>query len=213
MNYPFTNAVLDYLAKEKIDTETFVHRINKVLHSYPEHVNEVTFNLLGSHDTPRILTICGENKKLLKLMFLFQLSFTGSPCLYYGDEIGMTGDRDPGCRECMRWDEKKQNRELFAFVQRLIQLRKTSPAFGNGAQLRFLEDGYKENILIYEKKQGEETLLFIMNPDKKEKSLSVSYDSPSSTALDLWTNQEIILTSTGIEVSLDSYDFKVIKIS
>ena len=91
MNYPFTQSALDFFAKGTINADVFAQRISHVLHSYPNNVNEVSFNLLGSHDTPRILTIANENKDRLKLLFLFQLTFIGSPCIYYGDEIGMTG--------------------------------------------------------------------------------------------------------------------------
>src|SRR5690625_6405372 len=80
---------------------------------YPDNVNEVAFNLLDSHDTERILTLADGNLAKVKLLYLFQLSFIGTPCLYYGDEIGMAGDGDPGCRACMIWDENKQNRQLL----------------------------------------------------------------------------------------------------
>ncbi|TWD94527.1 alpha amylase catalytic subunit [Neobacillus bataviensis] len=91
MNYPFTNTSLDFFAKDKINAEEFAQQLTKVLTSYPKNVNEVAFNLLGSHDTPRVLTVCDENIDKLKLLFLFQLSFIGTPCIYYGRRNRING--------------------------------------------------------------------------------------------------------------------------
>src|SRR5690625_6945043 len=125
MNYPFTNGAIDYFAKGEMSAKAFADSISEVIHMYPNNVNEVAFNLLDSHDTPRILTLAAGNLEKVKLLYLFQLSFIGTPCLYYGDEIGMAGDGDPGCRACMIWDENKQNRQLFDYVKQLIKLRKS----------------------------------------------------------------------------------------
>lgn len=113
MNYRFTNAALDFFAKQISTVEKFQNELTKVMQSYPQHVNEVAFNLLGSHDTPRVLTMCQGETQRLKLLYVFQFSFTGTPCIYYGDEIGLTGGDDPGCRKCMEWDSTKQDLDLF----------------------------------------------------------------------------------------------------
>ncbi|WP_079478148.1 glycoside hydrolase family 13 protein [Halobacillus salinus] len=159
MNYPFTNAVLKFFNGE-IPLEAFRNEIMHVEHMYPENVNEVSFNLLDSHDTKRVLTYTEENKEAVKLMYLFQLSYGGSPCIYYGDEIGMTGGDDPGCRKCMVWEEDEQDHDLFSFVQGLIERRKTEPAFGNGGRMTFLDD---DDLLIYEKQSDNQTLRFVVN--------------------------------------------------
>ncbi len=59
------------------------------------------FNLLGSHDTPRILTEFNEDIDKYKIAYRLLFHMLGSVCIYYGDEIGMTGTHDPGCRKCM----------------------------------------------------------------------------------------------------------------
>lgn len=56
-------------------------------------------------------------------MFLF--TYIGTPCVFYGDEIGLTGEGDPDCRKCMEWDRSKQDRELYDFYKLMIALRKT----------------------------------------------------------------------------------------
>jgi cyclomaltodextrinase / maltogenic alpha-amylase / neopullulanase len=163
MNYPFTNSTIDFLAKNIISPQEFTDSIVKVLHMYPKNVNEVAFNLLDSHDTPRILSLAGGNRARVKLLYLFQLSFIGSPCIYYGDEVGMSGGQDPGCRACMIWDETKQDRELFNYVKTLIQWRKNDPVFGNGADFRFIHADDQENYVVYEKFNADKRMVFVLN--------------------------------------------------
>ncbi|NBJ71095.1 MULTISPECIES: glycoside hydrolase family 13 protein [Clostridia] len=172
MNYPFTNSAIDYLAKNTISATTFKNVITKVMHMYPKNVSEVAFNLLDSHDTPRILTLANGNIERVKLLYLFQFSFSGTPCIYYGDEIGMRGGHDPDCRACMEWDEEKQNRELFTYVQRLIHLRKTEPLFGNNAAFRFLYANDKTNTIAYEKYDKQKRLIFLLNAGENEANVA-----------------------------------------
>ena len=163
MNYPFTTSAIDFFAKNKINAESFAQSISKVLTMYPANVNEVSFNLLDSHDTPRILTLANGNIDRVKLLYLFQLSFIGTPCIYYGDEIGMAGGQDPGCRACMEWDEIKQDRKLFHYVKLLIQLRHSDPLFGNGGDFRFIHTENEKNWLLFEKYNAERSLIFVIN--------------------------------------------------
>ncbi|WP_096273915.1 glycoside hydrolase family 13 protein [Paucisalibacillus globulus] len=168
MNYPFTNSAINFFAKEEISAQKFQDSLVKVQHMYPKNVNEVAFNLLGSHDTPRVLTLANENIDRVKLLYLFQLSFIGSPCIYYGDEIGMSGGQDPGCRACMEWEEENQNRELFTYIKKLIEWRKKDPVFGNDAEFRFIHADDKYNYAIYEKFNHEKRMVFILNNSTQE---------------------------------------------
>ncbi|MDV2888510.1 alpha-glycosidase, partial [Alkalihalophilus pseudofirmus] len=77
------------------------------------------------------------------------LTFIGTPCIYYGDEIGMTGEMDPGCRKCMIWDQEQQNRELFEHVRKLIHLRREHPLLANDGELRFVLSGSDDSCLVY----------------------------------------------------------------
>lgn len=174
MNYPFTNGAIDFFAKGEMNATNFAHSITEVLHMYPKNVNEVAFNLLDSHDTPRILTLANREKERVKLLYLFQLSFTGTPCIYYGDEIGMAGGQDPGCRECMEWDESNQDRELFRYVQMLINLRKTDATFGNDGAFQFIHADDERNCIVYEKSDANKRLLFVVNNSEIKAQVPVS---------------------------------------
>ncbi|WP_174614321.1 glycoside hydrolase family 13 protein [Virgibacillus ihumii] len=205
MNYPFTLAALDYLGKRTLNAEQFANQISSVLTSYPENVNEAAFNLLDSHDTERLLTLCDNDKQRAKLLFVMQFSFKGTPCIYYGDEIGMTGGQDPGCRKCMVWNTDEQDLELREFIKKLIQLRKSEPAFGSNGSFRFTESDNESNSIVYEKRFGDEKIVFIINPSNR----SLRRPFHTDNAVNLWTG-EVMKNSSFIDTG--AYDFSVIKI-
>lgn len=209
MNYPFTNGAIEFFAKGSMRAEKFADTITNVLHSYPENVNEAAFNLLDSHDTPRVLTLAGESKEKVKLLYLFQLSFIGAPCIYYGDEIGMTGSQDPGCRKCMIWEEDKQDRDLFRHLQKLISLRKQLPAFGNRSKLRFIEAVNETNHVIYEKTNGDTTLLFFINNSDKEIAIQLPKEFAGKRYRDVWNDVEL---DELFSLPLPSYGFKIVEV-
>lgn len=168
MNYPFTDNAIKFFAQQNITASSFANAINEVVSMYPVNVNEVSFNLLDSHDTPRILTLAENNSNRVKLLYLFQLSFIGTPCIYYGDEIGMDGGEDPGCRACMIWDENKQDKDLFNFVKGLIQLRKSHPIFANEGEFRIIHADDMNNTIIYEKYHPKQQVFIIINNSESE---------------------------------------------
>lgn len=107
MNYAYTDAIKDGLITKKISLEQMVSNINTQLTLYRKQVNQMMFNVLDSHDTPRILTVAKNNKNLMKLVETFTFMQPGVPCIYYGDEYAVTGGMDPECRKVMPWEEKK----------------------------------------------------------------------------------------------------------
>lgn len=91
------------------------------------------YNLLGSHDTPRIQTLVGGQRPLHQLAAVVQFAFPGVPGVYYGDEIGMTDDALLRQRGCMVWDSADWDHDLRAFYRRLIALRRRSAALQTGS--------------------------------------------------------------------------------
>ncbi|SFL42587.1 Glycosidase [Gracilibacillus orientalis] len=203
MNYPFTNSSVEFFATQQMDSQTFADSITDVLHMYPQNVNEAAFNLLDSHDTARILTMAEGNKDQIKLLYLFQLSFIGSPCIYYGDEIGITGGGDPGCRKCMEWNESKQDRELFHFIQKLIKMRQEVSAFGNCAEFRFLT--VDEDVVVYQKQVEEAELIFVLNNSDQTKIIEIE-GLTNRKAIELFSNQEVVVEET--TVTMEAYGYK-----
>jgi glycosidase len=136
MNYPLGFAVSDYFLRKKSTAEQFSAALFRVLSRYSDLHNQAAFNLLDSHDTMRALTAAGGDKLALRNAFTMLFLLPGSPCIYYGTEIGMSGDGDPGCRKPMIWDPQKQDRELLAFFRGLIAFRRKYRALIKTAAIR-----------------------------------------------------------------------------
>lgn len=161
MNYLFRDAVVDWLAKDAIKPSAVDHRMNNMLALYQEAVSQRLYNLLDSHDTARFRYLCAD-KNRHKLAVALQMTFPGCPAVFYGDEVGLSGDNDPGCRMAMEWDERKQDRELLAWYSELIRLRKESPSLRSGwFKTAFTDD--EANVFAFYRFCESETSLVILN--------------------------------------------------
>ncbi len=146
MNYPFYRSVLDFAAEGSISASQFLgnlgfQRGNTHTAAYP-----LLWNLIGSHDTARILHLCGENKQRQKLAAALQLLTPGMPMIYYGDEVAMTGGPDPDCRRGMLWEDARQDKDMLCWYRRLLRLRKEFPGILDGQVVQ--EKAWDEDGLI-----------------------------------------------------------------
>ncbi|MDY8025010.1 alpha-glycosidase [Paenibacillus polymyxa] len=209
MNYPFTYAVNDFFVKKVTDAQSFAFAIGRQLARYPQQASEVAFNLLDSHDTPRLLTLCGDDKRLMRLAALFQFTYTGAPCIYYGDEIGLDGDADPGCRKCMEWDIDKQDRELFDFYRELIALRKGHPVLRDQGSITFLEAQPEGTSLAYERRSEDEVLLVLLNRSDEDHVFEL--DIPEQEWQLAFGESQWSVREKGLLAKLPSYGYAVLK--
>ncbi len=151
MNYPFREAIIDYI---KYGNYKRFYSTCKMLSShYPKHNADLLMNLLGTHDTERILTVLGASsvdgytnaelstkkmtkeeykraKMLLKLAYAIVATVPGVPCIYYGDEAGVEGYRDPFNRLPFPWG--KEDTEILDFYRKIGQIRKNEAVFKDG---------------------------------------------------------------------------------
>lgn len=151
MNYVFRNAILDFCRGQ--DARYTMSAIMSVIENYPRPVLRVLMNSLSTHDTERALTvIAGEplngrdrkwqaetslskeqrerGLKLLRIASAMQYTLPGFPCVYYGDEAGMEGYRDPFNRRCYPWG--REDKELIEWHAKLGNLRKSCSALWDG---------------------------------------------------------------------------------
>jgi len=177
MNYPLTEAILGFAAQEHLDTSIELpgeyqgrlypidgaglrERIS-LLHSLTDPaVTAVQLNLLGSHDTPRLLALCGGDMASVRLAILLQMTLPGAPCIYYGDEIGMDGLMDPDCRRAYPADPSEWEREPCRWTADLIALRHSSRAMRDG-ELTWL--GARGPALAYLRRHGEDAFACVLN--------------------------------------------------
>ncbi len=178
MNYLLRSSLLEWLGKKTITATAFLNNLASLRGKlHPFAYNAMT-NLIDSHDTERFLHTVNEDLNLFKIALTVQFTLNGMPMIYYGDEIGMSGENDPDCRRGMIWDLAKQNQTIKAFYKTLIALRKNHPALYNGEiTMTFSSDS--DNVCAYIKRNEFEELLILLNASDNDfynENLSHGYD-------------------------------------
>ncbi|UQZ33335.1 alpha-glycosidase [Paenibacillus sp. PK3_47] len=143
MNYVLREAVLEFFAQQSTGPIRFMEQVLHQEALYNDQANMGMFQLLGSHDTLRFLTACKEGgrgwdrestaMRRMRLAVFFQMTYTGIPMIYYGDEIGMEGATDPHCRKPMIWQEQEPAGELYKWYKQLISLRRKYDTLQKGS--------------------------------------------------------------------------------
>lgn len=174
MNYLFKDAVTDWLAKERISVQMFDHLVNHMLSLYPDEVNCRMYNLLDSHDTPRFLFDCGGDIRKLKMAVALQMAFPGCPAIFYGDEVGVSGDNDPLCRQAMVWERGQQDTDLRNWYKAFIRLRKMLPALQFGNYQTVLCDS-QNNLYGFLRETKENRVLVFLNPGSKDCKATIEF--------------------------------------
>ncbi|MDI6802878.1 MAG: glycoside hydrolase family 13 protein [Bacteroidota bacterium] len=175
MNYLFRDAVNLYFVFNKLNVKQF-DSLLAIPRKYPKEVQYALQNLVGSHDTERFFTLTKGNTEKAKLAALFQMTYIGAPMVYYGDEIGMMGGRDPDCRRTMVWDSLHWNIDLRNFYKKLIDLRKQNKVFSRGSYKTILTDG-KRNLFGFLRELENEKAIVILN--NSNKCQTVELQSPN----------------------------------
>lgn len=187
MNYPFRNAILEFLKNS--NGEFLANTLTEIYSSYPKCVCDCLMNIVGTHDTERIITVLGdrsystmsndglsvrkmskaeraEGAALLKIASAVQYTVYGVPSVFYGDEAGVEGGRDPFCRAPFPWG--REDTELEAWYKRLGDIRKR-PVFAEG-DFTILSAG--GGYIVFER-SGEEKIVIAANV--KNEALNVGF--------------------------------------
>jgi glycosidase len=144
MNYPIRSAILRFAGAGRVaspldgtlDGDGLLNAVDRVRAAYPEPIHAQLYNLIGSHDEVRPLTALDSDRDAMAVAATILFTLPGIASIYYGDEVGMSGGKDPLNRAAMVWDESRQDQRLLALFQRLGALRKELPIVGKGAYER-----------------------------------------------------------------------------
>lgn len=190
MNYPFAQAVLNFVKGGC--AETFADSVMRIVENYPPCVLNELMNHIGTHDTQRALTqLAGPDPEgkdrawqhehnilserdylkgvsMMKTASLLQYTLPGVPSIYYGDEAGMQGMKDPFNRACFPWNNI--NDELYKWYKRLGEIRLGCPAFKAG-EFRIVYA--RAGALAYTRSSGENTVLVAVNISAESADLEV----------------------------------------
>jgi glycosidase len=216
MNYVLTEAVLRFAAGGSIDAEVvapvnltlqppldaagYRQAVDRLLATYPEAAHRGNLNLLGSHDTPRVLSMVGEDREAVILAALLLFTFPGSPCIYYGDEIGMTGHHDPGARGAFPWEHPDRwDRGLLEAFSGLAALRREHPAlrWGTYAHLGSAGDCY-----AFAREHEGSCVLVALNAGRSGGVLDVPLPGRRATPVRCWGAAEAERHGESVELHL-----------
>ena len=159
MNYPFCFAMENLVAKEEITVSQFLGQMGYLEGNIHSKIYPLLWNLIDSHDFSRFMYRCEESVEKFKFGTGLQMLWPGMPFIYYGDEYGMTGGNDPDCRRGMVWDEAYQNKDVYAWYQKLIQIRKQYPVLTEGRIKDVFCDDAQGVFAITRELDGEEIVL------------------------------------------------------
>jgi len=217
MNYRLRDAVIGLLTPGPFDAKgfadsgrqlsmtEFASRISSIREDYPDAAYYSAMNLLDSHDTVRLLWALtpgnattadkegnsanlSTGKQMQKIASLLQFTLPGAPTIYYGDEVGMTGDTDPDDRRTFPWADKggTPDMDLFAHYQLLADLRSQTPSLVNGDLHILLADDANQLVAYGRKTSGDAAIVVINRSDNPQTAVltttgfvpdGVSFDS------------------------------------
>lgn len=197
MNYPFYLNLIDLLADEKINVSQFVQNLGYLKGRLNKKCYPLMWNLIDSHDTARFLHLCHDNKKKQHLAAAFQLLLPGMPMVYYGDEYAMPGANDPDCRRAMYWDEEYQDKEMYNWYKKLMQIRKAHACIVEGEMIETIANDDEDTIVMI-RKNGEETIAMLFNCGNSAKEFNE------------YAEKHNLLTDSAFDGKVDGLDAAVI---
>ena len=165
---------------EPLDGLAFAGRLTDLLAAYEPEAVAAQLNMLGSHDTPRLRTVLGDDVTGIRLATLIQMTLPGAPCVYYGDEIGMTGGNDPDCRRAFTWDERSWDHELHSFVRSLARERQLDATLRTDHVEILAASG---GAVAYQRRLGDARTIVAINAGDDSMRLDLGLDLPDGTAL------------------------------
>lgn len=186
MNYPFAKNAINFFGSrtlrqnefshdqfniEPIESVEFGKRVNEMINLYDWSITTAQLNLLDSHDTPRALWMMGDDLSAMKLAVLFQMTMPGAPCIYYGDELGLSSAGDPFCRGTIPWDQpEKLNYDLHNYYKMLIKLRNENEILRIGS---FKEVFSENGVYSYLRTLNHLNALVIINSNQESKKFKI----------------------------------------
>ncbi len=221
MNYPFRVGMLDYLTGG--DPRHFVEAMETLRENYPRDAFYSNMNMLGTHDTPRVLTLLGTAPKcapgsreerahyrmtdgerfrgwrLLGCGAIVLYAFPGSPTVFYGDEAGMEGFEDPFNRGTFPWNN--EDKQLLDHFSRLGKIRAKRASLQRGDLKWLYAEGH---TLAFARTLGDETSIAATNVGEEDVTLTLPWNGDLAT--DVFTGQKFLSQNGEIKINLASLD-------
>ena len=214
MNYPLRSLVIQAINDDVPNILDLSNYLNHFFIPFSPEKMFFSYHLLDSHDTERIFTSFNGSLQKIKLAYLFLFSLPGAPSIYYGDEIGLQGGKDPGCRGTFDWNESNWNIELRNWIKRLIVIRKQNEILRSG-DLSILNQSQIPGMLALVRSLKTEKLLSIFNFSNQVVNYKLSFSSfeknNNSQFYDLLNEVSLNSEVDGLLLSLPPLSGKLIR--
>ncbi|MDZ5255373.1 glycoside hydrolase family 13 protein [Clostridium sp. LIBA-8841] len=168
-NYPYKNIISDFL-NGYITSKDFYKVIMSIKENYPRENFYANMNLLGNHDTERVFTVLNENIKKLKLAICIQMTLPGVPLIYYGDEAGLLGHKDPENRKTYPWG--RENKETLRHYSFFGNFRKNEEVLKKGEF--YIYKDTPDEIIAFKRFYENKEMIIIINRDIYNKRITLN---------------------------------------
>lgn len=192
MNYPWRGAVLDFFAKGEISVSELEGRLAELRQKYRLEASAVQFNLLGSHDIERLRMACGNELWRERQAILFQMTYPGTPCIYYGEEIGMIASTDPDNRYPMLWNPEQWDTDLLDFYQTVLATRRDHNCLRRGIYDPIVIDD-ENRVFGFLRADEEERVLVLFNQSDAPQTVGISTEALGEVELHDWLGTDIAI--------------------
>lgn len=189
MDYYWRKVVLEKIVDNKLTIDQFIESLNKLYAELPHYQSISLYHSLGTHDTPRIKTIVKGDIRKLRLLYILLFTLPGSPAIYYGDEIGMEGGRDPDNRRPMIWDSRKWDEVVLEHVRKMIEIYREWRALRYGYLSLWKKCG---ELILIKRWIDYEEILVLANTSERSVCCTINYDF--GKYIELLSGKEIVLS-------------------
>ena len=187
-NYPLRHGIIEFVKNK--DCNLLYETLNRIMETYPPETVDCLMNIIGTHDTERILTVLGssiipyskeemsvsrlseeelkQGIKLLKIAVLLQMTLPGIPCIYYGDEAGLQGWKDPFNRRCYPWGN--ENRDILDYYMSITSFRRKVKVLASGKYKCLIHD---KSVFVFQRFNDKEKIIIAVNLSNSEITLKL----------------------------------------
>ncbi len=213
MNYPLRKALLDWIVEGSGTPSSFQAEVESQLAAYPaEHVL-AQYNLLGSHDTERVATLAHGDARKLRLLYALLFALPGAPAIYYGDEIGLMGGKDPDSRRAFEWDPAHWDSERRELIRNLIRLRRARAELRHG-EIEFLAANDEAGTIAFARRLGSGVTVFAANVSQERRPVHLAAGQlgwlSGSGLRDGLSDRVLVVGEAGLELMLDPFDCAIL---
>lgn len=170
--------ILDYWMHDALDGEDFGQEAGELAAAHGAAADWM-MNLVGSHDTARVLTVAGGDRARTRGALAAMFTLPGIPLVYYGDEIGLAGGDDPDCRRAMPWDVEAWDTETLETVRALAEVRRRHAALRSGAYRTLLA---RNGLMAFERRSGDDVVVVVLNPRVAQSHVDIPLPRASTSA-------------------------------